>query len=466
MMLNLQFKHTQQCQVRQFTAKRSNLAGERMNLKKKKKKEEGPPPCRNLWLGNIGSDVSEEQIRMAFSRFGQIERVKLISAKNCAFVNFVTTESAMQAKKEMTGVMLGDKPLKINYGRDTSLLEKYANVEPPPTEFPPPEDAYRKHVIDKLADYVARNGLVFENRVKLGLKDSPKLNFLFRDEFDSENGYYRYKLWCLRHPDLDPRQYPKTELALKEKQDIEKRYGAVPPPNTQTQLKDIQQSLTNFVLAHQSHNNFANSPGQSVTGVVKQTSLPPEIEKLNELLDNLVPTKDSIKITKTWMLQHPHLAVDIAAATRERVEKAKEYEQKLNLLYLIHDLLYHTSSKKSKDRYSSSDSYEDEAFFEGFKTHVPAVLKSTYQGANSDIQEKVIKLLKIWEEKKIFDSDTLRDFEDEMKGKISSREREKRDRDRSHRDRDRDRDSHRDDKKRHRDKDRDRDHDRYDKRRH
>lgn len=55
----------------------------------------------------------------------------------------------------------------------------------------PPEDFELRNIIDKLANFVARNGLEFENMTKNKQKDNPKFSFLFGGEFYR---YYQYKL--------------------------------------------------------------------------------------------------------------------------------------------------------------------------------------------------------------------------------------------------------------------------------
>lgn len=65
--------------------------------------------------------------------------------------------------------------------------------QPPPPFLGPqaPDDAEQKNIIDKLANFVARNGSEFENVTKLKQKDNPKFKFLFGGEFYQ---YYMYKL--------------------------------------------------------------------------------------------------------------------------------------------------------------------------------------------------------------------------------------------------------------------------------
>ncbi|KAF7727818.1 hypothetical protein EC973_007049 [Apophysomyces ossiformis] len=55
-------------------------------------------PTRALWLGNIPSSASLSVLQRIFSSFGTIESVRILSHKNCAFINFEYVESASAAR--------------------------------------------------------------------------------------------------------------------------------------------------------------------------------------------------------------------------------------------------------------------------------------------------------------------------------------------------------------------------------
>ena len=55
----------------------------------------------------------------------------------------------------------------------------------------PPNDPEMKNIIDKLAQFVARNGPAFENMTKTKQRDNPKFGFLFGGEHFH---YYTYKV--------------------------------------------------------------------------------------------------------------------------------------------------------------------------------------------------------------------------------------------------------------------------------
>ena len=55
----------------------------------------------------------------------------------------------------------------------------------------PPHDHELKNIIDKLANFVARNGVEFERMTKQKQRDNPKFQFLFGGDFFD---YYSYRV--------------------------------------------------------------------------------------------------------------------------------------------------------------------------------------------------------------------------------------------------------------------------------
>lgn len=72
---------------------------------------------RSLWLGNVDPTVTEQEIRSAFEPFGPIENIRLLPAKECAFVNYFDMESAIRGRNAMQGRPLGNMILRIGFGK-------------------------------------------------------------------------------------------------------------------------------------------------------------------------------------------------------------------------------------------------------------------------------------------------------------------------------------------------------------
>ena len=243
----------------------------------------------NLWIGNIGPTVSEEQLREIFGRFGRITNVRLLSAKNCAFVNFENIDIAVQVKSEMQGYMIAGQNIKINYGKELkpSLIGKsstpglgynkpqgsnrtdyYSQITDGklvPSQAPTPSSSNLTHIIDTLVKYVSTFGQLFENKVVSNHKNDDRFRFLFGGE---GSDYYKYSLYqqCVNMGS------------------IRKSTGYL---NDQGQF--IQQN-----------------PSQplSLQSITSRTLTPLEVSEFTQLLDTLVPTQLSIRVT---LLLHSHL---------------------------------------------------------------------------------------------------------------------------------------------------------------
>ncbi|KAI9269993.1 armadillo-type protein [Helicostylum pulchrum] len=55
-------------------------------------------PTRALWLGNMPVTTTQATLNRVFSLFGIIESIRVLSHKNCAFINYETVESASDAR--------------------------------------------------------------------------------------------------------------------------------------------------------------------------------------------------------------------------------------------------------------------------------------------------------------------------------------------------------------------------------
>ncbi len=64
----------------------------------------------NLYIGNLAHEVNEEMLAKIYSKYGEIESIKLMQPRsederkrkrNCAFIKFFKYEAAYLAKEEL-----------------------------------------------------------------------------------------------------------------------------------------------------------------------------------------------------------------------------------------------------------------------------------------------------------------------------------------------------------------------------
>ncbi|KAL7404206.1 hypothetical protein ABVT39_011436 [Epinephelus coioides] len=71
--------------------------------------------CRSLWVGNITLEVTEKELWDLFKMFGEIESIRVLHERFCAFINFKNANMAANALEKLQGVELGGIKLVMRY---------------------------------------------------------------------------------------------------------------------------------------------------------------------------------------------------------------------------------------------------------------------------------------------------------------------------------------------------------------
>lgn len=76
-------------------------------------------PTRALWIGSIPVSTTVTSLDAIFSVYGKVESTRVLTHKNCGFVNFERVESAIQAKSFLNGkeIFPGAGPVRIGYAK-------------------------------------------------------------------------------------------------------------------------------------------------------------------------------------------------------------------------------------------------------------------------------------------------------------------------------------------------------------
>lgn len=79
-------------------------------------------PTRALWLGSIPSSTTVSTLTEMFKSHGPIISARVLTHKNCGFVNFERLESAISARATMNGkeIFPGAGPVRINFAKPPS----------------------------------------------------------------------------------------------------------------------------------------------------------------------------------------------------------------------------------------------------------------------------------------------------------------------------------------------------------
>ncbi|XP_050386970.1 flowering time control protein FPA [Argentina anserina] len=86
--------------------------------------EEGRAMSNNLWVGNIGRDVTDSNLYDLFSQYGALDGVTSYSTRSYAFVLFKLKEEAAAAKEALQGTPVRGLPIKIEFARPAKPSKK------------------------------------------------------------------------------------------------------------------------------------------------------------------------------------------------------------------------------------------------------------------------------------------------------------------------------------------------------
>jgi RNA recognition motif-containing protein len=73
---------------------------------------------RNVYLGNLPEDVSEDELREDLAKFGPIDTVKIVREKAIGFVHFLSIGNAVKAVSQLPEEPKWQPPRRVYYGKD------------------------------------------------------------------------------------------------------------------------------------------------------------------------------------------------------------------------------------------------------------------------------------------------------------------------------------------------------------
>ncbi|GMH24327.1 hypothetical protein Nepgr_026170 [Nepenthes gracilis] len=297
--------------------------------------------------------------------------------------------------------------------RAPSLFSGPYDSTPPPV--PPPSDPELYKRIEKLVEYSAKNGPEFEAMIREKHQDSPEYSFLFGGE---GHGYYQYKLWlCTRPSGPINAPFPSSgHLMHPPPLNLAAAGGALGPMLGPPQMQrppfplyfNQQQSLSQPYMGHgrpdyeQSSKTFRGLSGPLPSDVLME---------LNNVLNNLTGTKESIKGAKIWFMQRSPFAPALAEALRDRVFALDDSEKQLHIIYLANDILF-----DSLQRRPNPHDLDNEAL--AFRPVLGPMLARIFHNPQNkeENQSRLQKILQFWASKEVYDRETIHSLEGEMIG--------------------------------------------------
>ncbi|XP_028325129.1 uncharacterized protein LOC114477171 isoform X2 [Gouania willdenowi] len=72
-------------------------------------------PCPSLWVGNVTTELSEKHLWDLFKMHGEIESIRVLHERFCAFVNFKNASMAASAMEKLNGYCIENTRLVVRY---------------------------------------------------------------------------------------------------------------------------------------------------------------------------------------------------------------------------------------------------------------------------------------------------------------------------------------------------------------
>jgi protein JSN1 len=89
-------------------------------------------PSRALWLATVPQGITQQHLETIFSQYGAIESSRVLTHKNCGFVNFVSIDDAIAARSALAGRELfpGAGGVKIGFAKVPAGIVLSPSPEP------------------------------------------------------------------------------------------------------------------------------------------------------------------------------------------------------------------------------------------------------------------------------------------------------------------------------------------------
>ncbi|XP_034537945.1 hsp70-Hsp90 organizing protein 2 isoform X1 [Notolabrus celidotus] len=72
-------------------------------------------PCPSLWVGNVTTELTEKHLWDLFKMYGEIESIRVLHERFCAFVNFKNATMAARAMEKLNGYCIENTRLVVRY---------------------------------------------------------------------------------------------------------------------------------------------------------------------------------------------------------------------------------------------------------------------------------------------------------------------------------------------------------------
>ncbi|XP_057503102.1 polyadenylate-binding protein RBP47-like isoform X1 [Actinidia eriantha] len=80
-----------------------------------------------IFVGGLGPNVKDEDLRQPFSQYGEIVSVKIPVRRGCGFVQFANRNNAEEALQKLNGTTIADQTVRLSWGRNPANKQQRAD---------------------------------------------------------------------------------------------------------------------------------------------------------------------------------------------------------------------------------------------------------------------------------------------------------------------------------------------------
>ncbi|KAK8950683.1 Polyadenylate-binding protein RBP47 [Platanthera zijinensis] len=73
-----------------------------------------------VFVGGLDPNVTEDELKQIFSKYGDVASVKVPAGKQCGFIQFVQRSNAESALQALNGTLIGKQTARLSWGRNTA----------------------------------------------------------------------------------------------------------------------------------------------------------------------------------------------------------------------------------------------------------------------------------------------------------------------------------------------------------
>ncbi|XP_033985944.1 hsp70-Hsp90 organizing protein 3-like isoform X1 [Trematomus bernacchii] len=101
--------------LEKFTTVQAVTTSPEAQTLKQQSQQDQSGSCHSLWVGNVTVEVTEKDLLDLFKMFGEVESIRVLHERFCAFVNFKNANMATRALEKLQGVEMGGSRLVMRY---------------------------------------------------------------------------------------------------------------------------------------------------------------------------------------------------------------------------------------------------------------------------------------------------------------------------------------------------------------